>query len=173
MTRVDKRIFEEIKDYIREKREWLDNLGDATVPQPVQASFIPGGLAVSPVNRNEFYVTDNSAGRLLAIVSNEFGSYRQIELLNGLDHPGDVDIADGGRSLVFTEQSKVRKVFFGLTGVITDGTGQPLTGASVVFRGRFPCDNHQNRCDGNRLYHGSGEARHERLSGTDDRDLYG
>ena len=135
MTRVDRKIFEDIKEYIRQKREWLDGLGPATTPPPVQASFIPGGLAVSPVNSNEFYVTDNSSGHLLTIIPGEFGGYSQIPLLYGLEQPGDVDIADGGRSLTMAEKSKVRKVFFGLTAVIKNVTGQPLTGAGVVLQG--------------------------------------
>jgi len=138
MINVDKKIFEEIRDYIRQKREWLDSLGVGTTAQPVPASFIPGGLAVSPVTASEFYVTDNSAGRLLAIIPGDFDGYRQIALLTALDRPGDVDISDGGRSLVLAEQSKVRKLFFGLTAVINDAAGQPLTGAGVVLQGDFP-----------------------------------
>jgi hypothetical protein len=137
-ARVTKRIFLDIREYIKAKREWLAGLGDNTPTTPPPASYIPGGMAVSPIDRREIYVTDNTNGRLLMLIPGDFKGVRQTTLMKGLSKPGDVDMADSGRSLVIAESDKVRKVYFGLTATMTDSTGAPLSGADIVITGGFP-----------------------------------
>jgi hypothetical protein len=136
--KVSNRVFSEIRNYIQAKRDWLASLGENTPYTPPPASYIPGGMAVSPVDRHEIYVTDNTNGRLLMLIPGDFKSVRQITLMKGLNHPGDVDMAENGRALVVAEADKVRKLFFGLTATITDSSGAPLPGADVVINGEFP-----------------------------------
>ena len=139
LTRMDKKVFQDIRDYIAKKRDLIKSLGEeGNVPAPVQASYVPGGLAVDPRDWKQVYVTDNTNGRLLWLTPGDFGVYRQLSIVQGLDTPGDVDMADFGRSLVISERSKLRKISFGLTAQITGSNGQPLSGADVVISGAFP-----------------------------------
>lgn len=101
-------------------------------PSSIPLSYVPGGLAVCPAG-NSLYVTDNTNGKVL-MVNPESPDMRKVVLIEGLTMPGDIDIADKGRSMVYVSGGQVQKTFFGLTGYITDEQGMPLSGADIIFQ---------------------------------------
>ncbi|HQH27314.1 MAG TPA: hypothetical protein PLP17_07965, partial [Oligoflexia bacterium] len=94
--------------------------------------YVPGGLAVCPWS-HVIYVSDNTNGRLLMINPYET-EHRAITLLEGLDHPGDVDIGCGGRSLVYTDGNRVKSMLFGFTVYLRGEDALPLRGAEVTVQ---------------------------------------
>jgi hypothetical protein len=99
---------------------------------PSTVSYVPGGIAVCP-SGTSFYITDNTNGRVLMINPRDT-QHRKIALVNGLMIPGDIDLADKGRSIVYVSGGQAQKVFFGLTGYVLDGQGIPLSGADVIVQ---------------------------------------
>lgn len=96
-------------------------------PDPL--AFVPGGLAVCR-GGEQFFITDNSGGRILLIHPGE-GEHQSVTMLRGLEHPGDIDMSDNGGAVVYSSGGNVQKRFLGLTAYIEDGDGAPLSGAGV------------------------------------------
>jgi hypothetical protein len=103
--------------------------------------FMPGGFAPCPCEASGsagdgplFIISDNTNGRLLQVSAEALqDTGREAILLSGLDNPGDVDIAEGGRAFVYVDGGKVVEHYFGLTCLVHDGAGNPLAGAEVVI----------------------------------------
>jgi hypothetical protein len=97
--------------------------------EPAQ-SYIPGGFAVC-WDCLTFVVTDNTGGRILLITTD--GSFpKYVTLVDHLSRPGDVDIGTYGRSFTFADGGEVHTVHFGLTALVQDEYGKPVSGAEVV-----------------------------------------
>jgi hypothetical protein len=95
-------------------------------------TYVPGGIAVCPT-RSSLYITDNTNGRILMVTPRD-PNRRKLTLVDGLSMPGDIDLSDNGRSLSYVSGGTAQKIFFGLTGFVTDAAGTPLSGATVIFQ---------------------------------------
>ncbi|HDM76407.1 MAG TPA: hypothetical protein ENG51_08050 [Deltaproteobacteria bacterium] len=114
-------------------------------PDPA-SSFMPGGLAVCPCLDNlpdfcedqerRFLITDNTNGRVLQVKTSVSGEFvDSIALLEGLDHPGDIDLGSDGTVFALVNGNSVRHYYTGLTGKVVDLDGNPLGGAKVTISG--------------------------------------
>ena len=107
-------------------------LNVTALPVTLPSDFVPGGLAVS-LTRRIFYLSDNTNGRILMLSPIE-SKHRKIPLLSGLVKAGGLKLSDNGRSLVYTTNNLVKKLYFGFTAFIGDTLGQPLSGAVVTMK---------------------------------------
>lgn len=117
---------------------------------PEDEAYVPGGLAACPCSDGKkFVLTDNSNGRLLQLDLDAKFAYRTT-LAQGLENPGDVDIAEEGRAFVYADGSTVVEHYFGLTAFVHDGAGAPLAGADVVVEGAT--ETKMTRVDGTGMF---------------------